>query len=38
MRKLVKYWNKLIRMVVDALSLEAFKVRLDQALSNLIWL
>ena len=32
----VKHWNRLPRDVVDALSLEAFKVRLDQALSNLI--
>ena len=32
----VKHWNRLPGDVVDALSLEAFKVRLDQALSNLI--
>jgi len=32
----VKHWNRLPGDVVDVLSLEAFKVRLDQALSNLI--
>ncbi|KFP97362.1 hypothetical protein N329_11836, partial [Haliaeetus albicilla] len=32
----VKHWNKLPREVVDAPSLETFKVRLDGALSNLI--
>jgi len=36
--RVVKHCNKLHREVVDALSLEAFKVRLDGALSNLIWL
>jgi len=35
--KVVKYWNKIPREVVDAPSLEMFKVRLDGALSNLIW-
>ncbi|KFP53374.1 hypothetical protein N323_04922, partial [Cathartes aura] len=34
--RVVKHWNRLPREVVDALSLEAFKVRLDGALSNLI--
>jgi len=34
----VKHWNRLPREVVDAPSLEAFKVRLDGVLSNLVWL
>ena len=29
----VRHWNRLIRDVVDAPSLETFQVRLDQALS-----
>jgi len=33
-----KHWNGLPREVVDAPPLEAFKVKLDGALSNLIWL
>ena len=32
----VKHWHRLPREVVDAPSLEAFKVRLDGALSNLM--
>jgi len=36
--RMVRHWNSLPREVVDALSLEAFKVRLDRALSNLIYL
>ena len=32
----VKHWHRLLREVVDAPSLETFKVRLDGALSNLI--
>ncbi|KFQ07755.1 hypothetical protein N329_03439, partial [Haliaeetus albicilla] len=36
MRRVVKHWNRLPREVVDAPSLETFKVRLDGALSNLI--
>ncbi|KFM11791.1 hypothetical protein AS27_07751, partial [Aptenodytes forsteri] len=32
----VKHWHRLPREVVDAPSLETFKVRLDGALSNLI--
>ncbi|KFP21830.1 hypothetical protein Z169_04899, partial [Egretta garzetta] len=34
--RVVKYWNRLPREVVEALSLEAFQARLDGALSNLI--
>ncbi|KFW70493.1 hypothetical protein AS28_13151, partial [Pygoscelis adeliae] len=34
--RVVKHWHRLPREVVDAQSLEAFKVRLDRALSNLI--
>ena len=30
----VKHWNRLTTEVVDSLSLETFKVRLDGALSN----
>jgi len=32
----VRHWNKLPREVMDAPSLEVFKVRLDWALSNLM--
>ncbi|KFP61412.1 hypothetical protein N322_05722, partial [Cariama cristata] len=34
--RLGKHWNRLPREVVEAPSLEVFKVRLDEALSNLI--
>jgi len=34
--RVVKHWNRLSKEVVDAPSLELFKVRLDRALSNLI--
>ncbi|KFP47366.1 hypothetical protein N323_09919, partial [Cathartes aura] len=34
--RVVKQWNRLPREVVDAPSLEVFKVRLEGALSNLI--
>ena len=34
--RLVRHWSKLSREVVDAPSLQTFKVRLDGALSNLI--
>ena len=34
--RVVRHWNRLPRDVVDALSLETIKARLDQALSNLI--
>ncbi|KFP22754.1 hypothetical protein Z169_08976, partial [Egretta garzetta] len=33
--RVVKHWNRLPREVVEAPSLEAFKARLDRALSNL---
>ncbi|KFM11352.1 hypothetical protein AS27_13991, partial [Aptenodytes forsteri] len=36
MLRVVKHWNRLPREVVDAPSLETFKVKLDGALSNLI--
>jgi len=36
MMRLVRHWNRLLRDVVDALSLERFKIKLDRALSNLI--
>lgn len=32
--EVVKLWNKLTGEIVDALSLEVFKTRLDAALSN----
>ena len=32
----VRYWNTLPSEAVDALSLEAFKARLDGAVSNLV--
>ena len=34
--RVVRHWNTLPREVVDALSLEIFKARLDGALSNLV--
>ncbi|KFP18161.1 hypothetical protein Z169_11563, partial [Egretta garzetta] len=34
--RVVKHWNRLPREGVEAPSLEAFKARLDGALSNLI--
>jgi len=34
----VKHWKRLLREVVGALSLATFQVRLDGALSNLVWL
>ena len=36
--RVVRHWNRLPRDVVDSLSLETFRVRLDEALSNLILL
>jgi len=35
--RVVKHWHRLPREVGDAPSLEMFEVRLDGALSNLIW-
>ena len=35
-RRVVRCWNGLSREVVDTLSLDAFKARLDEALSNLV--
>ena len=34
--RVVRHWHRLSREVVDAPSLETFKVRLDRTLSNLI--
>ena len=34
--RVVSCWNRLLREVVGALSLEVFKARLDEALGNLI--
>jgi len=34
--RVAKHWNRLSREVVEAPSLETFKIRLDRALSNLI--
>jgi len=34
----VKHWNRLRREVVETPSLETFRVGLDGALSNLVWL
>jgi len=34
--KVVRHWNRLLREVVNAHSLEAFKARLGGALNNLI--
>ncbi|KFV18881.1 hypothetical protein N340_06015, partial [Tauraco erythrolophus] len=34
--RVVRHWKRLPREVVNALSLEAFKARVDGALSNLI--
>ncbi|KFV04225.1 hypothetical protein N340_11447, partial [Tauraco erythrolophus] len=35
-QRVVRQWNRLPREVVDAPSLEVFKVRLDEALGNLV--
>ncbi|KFO62532.1 hypothetical protein N302_07230, partial [Corvus brachyrhynchos] len=34
--RVLRHWNRLLREVVDAPSLEVFKARLDRALSNLV--
>lgn len=36
MVRLLNHWNRLLREVVNALSLKAFKVSLGGALSNLV--
>ncbi|KFQ20090.1 hypothetical protein N332_01880, partial [Mesitornis unicolor] len=33
--RVVKYWNRLSREMVDAPSLKTFKIRLNRAMSNL---
>ena len=35
-QRVVSHWNRLPKEVVDALSLEAFKARLDVALGNMV--
>ena len=35
--RVVRHWNRLLREVVDVPSLQAFKARLDEALSNLVY-
>jgi len=35
--RVVRCWNRLLREVVDALSLEVFKTRFDGALGSLVW-
>ena len=36
-QRAVKTWNRLPKEVVDALSPDAFKARLDVALGSLVW-
>jgi len=36
-QRVVTHWNGLLKEVVDAPSLEAFKARLDVALGSLVW-
>ena len=36
-QRVVTHWNRLPKDVGDALSLEAFKARLDVALGSLVW-
>ena len=34
--RVVRHWSRLLSYMVDALSMETFKVRLDQALGNVM--
>jgi len=36
-QRVVTHWNRLLKEVMDASSLEAFKARLDVALGSLVW-
>ena len=36
-QRVVTHWNRLLKEVVDAPSLELFKARLDVALGSLVW-
>ena len=36
LQRVVRHWNRLTREVVDTPSVETFRVRLDQALGNLV--
>ncbi|KFW11035.1 hypothetical protein N326_12309, partial [Eurypyga helias] len=36
LERVIRHWNRLLREAVDASSLEVFKARLDDALSNLV--
>jgi len=36
LQRVVRHWNRLTRDVADTPSVETFKVRLDQALGNLV--
>ena len=36
-QRVVTHWNRLLKEVVDAAFLEAFKARLDVALGSLVW-
>jgi len=36
--RVVRHWNRSPREVVNALSMEALKARLDGALSTLVWM
>jgi len=36
-QRVVTHWNRLLKEVVDAPSLKAFKARLEVALGSLVW-
>ena len=36
-QRVVMHWNRLLKEIVNAPSLEAFKARLDVALGSLVW-